>query len=45
MAHSRSGKPYPSRWAMIYLLVLALAAIAWIIRCAVFGGTPWTHPW
>jgi hypothetical protein len=45
MADSKLDKPYPPRWAMIYLLVLMLCAVVWIILCAVYGGTPWTHPW
>lgn len=45
MADDRPSKPYPPRWAMIYMLVLVLSAIAWIILCVLHGGTPWTHPW
>ena len=47
---SDTGKPYPPRWAMIYMMVLILAAIVWIILCVLHGGTPWSHvpgshPW
>ncbi len=31
MADHKPGKPYPPRWAMIYMLVIVLCAIAWII--------------
>jgi hypothetical protein len=45
MADSKAGKLHPSRWAVIYMLALMLAAVVWVILVVVFGGTPWTHPW
>ena len=45
MADSKAGKPYPPRWAVIYMLALLLAVVVWVILVVVFGGTPWTHPW
>ncbi len=46
MGKPDTGKPYPPRWAMIYMLVLMLGAIVWIILCALHGGPPWgPHPW
>lgn len=43
MANSTTHKPYPPRWAMIYMLLIALVVVAWIIICAVHGGPPWEH--
>jgi hypothetical protein len=45
MADSNAGKPHPPRWAMIYMLVLAICAIVWVILVVVHGGTPWTRHW
>ena len=46
MADDKPGKPYPPRWAMIYLLVIVLALIVWIILDVLHGGPPWgPHPW
>lgn len=45
MAVNGQSKPYPPRWVMIYLLVLALCLTVWAILCIVHGGPPWTHPW
>lgn len=46
MADDKPSKPYPPRWAMIYMLILALALIVWIILDVLHGGPPWgPHPW
>jgi hypothetical protein len=46
MAGDNPSKPYPPRWAMIYMLVFALALIVWIILDVLHGGPPWgPHPW
>ncbi len=45
MADDKPGKPYPPRWVMIYLLVLALALIVWTILAALHGGPPWERHW
>ena len=37
MADDKPGKPYPPRWAMIYILAL----IVWIILDVLHGGRPW----
>jgi hypothetical protein len=42
---SGTGKPYPPRWVMIYMLVLVLAAIVWIILSVLHGGPPWYRHW
>jgi len=40
MADDKPSKPFPPRWAMIYMLVLILAAIVWIILAACTGIRP-----
>jgi hypothetical protein len=46
MADDKPGKLYPPRWAMIYMMGLILALIAWIILDVLHGGPPWgPHPW
>lgn len=45
MADNKPGKPYPPRWAMIYMLVLILGLIVWIILDALHGGPPWSRHW
>jgi hypothetical protein len=40
MADDKPSKPFPPRWAMIYMLVLTLAAIVWIILAACTGIRP-----
>ncbi len=42
---SDTGKPYPPRWAQIYMLLLLLALIVWIVLDVLHGGPPWSHPW
>ena len=45
MADDKPGKPYPPRWVMIHLLVLALVLIVWIVLDALHGGPPWERHW
>jgi hypothetical protein len=40
MADGKPGKPYPPRWAMIYLMVLILCLIVWIILDVMHGVRP-----
>jgi hypothetical protein len=40
MADDKPSKLYPPRWAMIYMLVLVLALIAWIILDVLHGVHP-----
>jgi len=43
VASNKPGKPYPPRWAMIYMMIFMLCLIAWVIINAVHGGPPWEH--
>jgi hypothetical protein len=43
VANNKPGKPYPPRWAMIYMLILMLCLMAWVIIATVHGGPPWEH--
>jgi hypothetical protein len=45
VADQKPNKPYPPRWAMIYLLVVVLCVIAWVILDVLHGGPPWERPW
>jgi hypothetical protein len=45
MADDKPSKPFPPRRAMIYMLVLMLAAIVWIILAALHGDPPWYRHW
>ncbi len=45
MADHKPSKPYPPRWAIIYLLVFILCAIVWIILGALHEGPPWERHW
>lgn len=45
MANGRVNKPYPPRWAMIYMLVIVLCLIVWVILDVMHGGPPWERPW
>ena len=42
---SDTGRPYPPRWAMIYMLVLVLCLLVWIILAVMHGGPPWYRHW
>ena len=41
MAKSHTGKPYPPRWAMIYMLVLVRCLLVRIILAVTHGDPPW----